>query len=277
MSGILMRASVSALALVFVVGLVAALLDAPPPDIALREAVEARMDQSGVKHPVTAVLLNFRGYDTLLEVGVLLLALIAMLAVSASSEDAREPIAGSTDPVLRTLASIGVPVMLLASVYLLWAGAFRPGGAFQAGAVLAAAAVLQYLAGMTRGWAAPGKCLRLGLAAGFLVFIGVAAAQLNGRALLQFPPAWAGSLILLIEAALTVSLGLILAGLFLFVSREVGDSEASKGRDPGPGTRDPVQAAGFGPGAPALRGSVDERDRDARSAGMGQAGDGGVP
>jgi multisubunit Na+/H+ antiporter MnhB subunit len=281
MSGSLKRTGVTALAVVFVVVLVAALLAAPPPDIALRAAVEARMDESGVKHPVTAVLLNFRGYDTLLEVGVLLLALIAMLAVSASREDAREPMAGSPDPVLRTLASIAVPVMLLASVYLLWAGAFRPGGAFQAGAVLAAAAVLQYLAGMTRGWAAPGKRLRFGLAAGFLVFIGVAAAQLTGRALLQFPPAWAGSLILLIEAALTASLGLILAGLFLFVSREAAGSEASDGlpgdRDPELGTRDPVHAAGFGPGAPALRGSVDERDRDARSAGMGQAGDAGAP
>lgn len=100
------------------------------PDIALRDAVEARMDQSGVKHPVTAVLLNFRGYDTPLEASVLLLAVIAMLAVSASREAAREPFAGSPDAVLRTLASVAVPVMLLARAYLLWAGAFRPGGAF---------------------------------------------------------------------------------------------------------------------------------------------------
>ncbi len=34
------------------------------------------MDRSGVTHPVTAVLLNFRGYDTLLEVAVLLIALV---------------------------------------------------------------------------------------------------------------------------------------------------------------------------------------------------------
>lgn len=277
MSGILMRAGVTVLALLFVAGLVAALLNAPPPDIALRKAVEARMDQSGVKHPVTAVLLNFRGYDTLLEVGVLLLALIAMLAVSASREDAREPLAGSPDPVLRTLASVAVPVMLLASVYLLWAGAFRPGGAFQAGAVLAAAAVLQYLAGMARGWAAPGGQMRFGLASGFLVFIGVAAAQLAGRSLLEFPPSWAGSLILLIEAALTVSLGLVLAGLFLFVSREAAGGEASEGRDPGPGTGDPVHASAFGQRAPALRGSADEPDDVARLAGTGQAGEGGVP
>jgi hypothetical protein len=33
--------------------------------------------------------------------------------------------------------------------------------------------------------------------------------------LLRYPPEWAGALILLIESALTLSLGLILAGLFL--------------------------------------------------------------
>ncbi|MDP2170697.1 MAG: MnhB domain-containing protein, partial [Rhodocyclaceae bacterium] len=105
-----------------------------------------------------------------------------------------------------------------AAVYLLWAGAFRPGGAFQAGAVLAAAAVLLHLAGLAAGWAAPGMRLRAGLAAGFLVFLAVAAGLLVEGALLQYPPAWAGALILLVEATLTVSLGLILAGLFLFLS-----------------------------------------------------------
>ncbi len=46
------------------------------------------MAASGVEHPVTAVLLNFRGYDTLLEIAVLLLALLVMLAVSPREEAA---------------------------------------------------------------------------------------------------------------------------------------------------------------------------------------------
>ncbi len=36
--------------------------------------------------------------------------------------------------------------------------------------------------------------------------------------MLRYPPAMAGGLILLVEAGLTLSLGLILAGLFLFVT-----------------------------------------------------------
>jgi len=209
------RAAIVALAALFAVTLIVLLLDLPAPAVDLPAAVGARMADSGVAHPVTAVLLNFRGYDTLLEIGVLLLALIVVLAVAPREGVAALPRA---DPVLQTLARVAVPLMLLAGVYLLWAGAFRPGGAFQAGAVLAAAAVLLHLAGLAPAWNAPGKRLRVGLAAGFLVFLGVAAALLAQGTLLQFPPAWAGALILLVEAALTVSLALILAGLFLFLS-----------------------------------------------------------
>ncbi len=209
------RFAVALLAALFAVALIAALLELPAPAVDLPAAVGAKMAESGIAHPVTAVLLNFRGYDTLLEIGVLLLALIVVLAVAAR-EEAKQP--AVADPVLQTLARIAAPLMLLAAVYLLWAGAFRPGGAFQAGAVLAAAAVLLHLAGLAAAWQKPGKCLRIGLAAGFLVFLAVAAGLLVEGALLQYPPAWAGALILLIEATLTVSLGLILAGLFLFLS-----------------------------------------------------------
>jgi len=161
------------------------------------------------------VLLNFRGYDTLLEIGVLLLALLVVLAVSPREQHA---VAAAAEPVLQMLARIAVPLMLLAAGYLLWAGAYRPGGAFQAGAVLGAAAVLLFLAGLLPGWNAPALRLRWGLAGGFLVFLAVAAALLGQGALLRYPVDAAGALILLIEAALTVSLGLILAGLFLFLS-----------------------------------------------------------
>jgi len=117
------------------------------------------------------------------------------------------------------LARIAAPPMALVAVYLLWAGALRPGGAFQAGAVLAAAAVLLHLAGLLPAWRSPGALLRLALAAGFLVFLAVAGALLANGALLRYPPQHAGALILLVEAGLSVSLGFMLAGLLLFVSR----------------------------------------------------------
>jgi len=200
--------------------LVAVMLDLPAAAVDLPAAVAANLSHSGVAHPVTAVLLNFRGYDTLLEIGVLLLALLVVLAVSPHAEEPAGAARVSVEPVLQAIARIAVPLMLLAAVYLLWAGAHRPGGAFQAGAVLAAAAVLLHLAGLLPGWHAPKLLLRAGLAGGFLVFLAAAAALLARGALLAYPPAAAGALILVIESALTVSLGLTLAGLFLFLSRD---------------------------------------------------------
>lgn len=217
---LLKRTAVILAAASFAGALVVAMLDLPAPTAHLPAAVDANMAASGVAHPVTAVLLNFRGYDTLLEVGVLLLALLGVLAVGARTAPPA-PLPG--EPVKRMFARLATPLMVLVAVYLLWAGAIQPGGAFQAGAVLAAAAVLLHLTGILPGWGAPGLLLRAGLAAGFLIFLVVAGALLAQGAVLAYPPAQAGRLILLIEAGLTVSLGLILAGLFLALSRDSGD------------------------------------------------------
>lgn len=210
------RLAVVMLALGLAGALVMAILYLPAPNPVLPAAVAAHMAESGVEHPVTAVLLNFRGYDTLLEVAVLLLALLGMLA--ASSERDEVPTTLPAGPVVQTLARLVVPLMILMAGYLLWAGAHRPGGAFQAAAVLAGAAVLLHLAGTLPAWASPGLLLRLGLAGGLLVFLTVAAALLAQGALLRYPLDHAGTLILLIEASLTISLGLILAGLFLVLA-----------------------------------------------------------
>lgn len=207
-------------ALAFAVLLIGAFLEPLSDGVDLRTATAANMAASGVEHPVTAVLLNFRGYDTLLEIAVLLLALIIILAsgIDRASDRPR-----AINPILQTMARLAAPLMIVVAVYLLWAGAFRPGGAFQAGAVLAAAAVLLHLTGLLPSWQVPARKLRWGLTAGFLIFLAVAAGLLSQGALLQYPPAQAGILILLIEAGLTISLGLILAGLFLFLSRDPGD------------------------------------------------------
>lgn len=221
------RVGVVLLALALAGALIAAILGLPEAGRELPSAVAANLSASGVEHPVTAVLLNFRGYDTLLEVAVLLLALMAMLAALHREVPATAPPPG--DPVLHALARLVVPLMILAAGYLLWAGAHRPGGAFQAGAVLAGAAVLLYLAGLLPAWASPRFLLRVGLAGGFLVFLILAVGLVPEGGLLRYPPEQAGSLILLIEASLTVSLGLILAGLFLVLAAHPAPAEGRAG------------------------------------------------
>ena len=207
----------------FAAALIVAMMVLPPAAVHLPAQVMAKLAASGVEHPVTAVLLNFRGYDTLLEIAVLLLALCGMLAAGAGQARAGDSAPG--EPVVQALARHATPLMVLAAVYLLWAGAHRAGGAFQAGAVLAAALVLLNLARLLPAWASPGGWLRIGLAGGFVVFLALATMLSGPGALLQYPPQKAGALILLIETALTISLGLTLAGLFLFLSKGDGETQ----------------------------------------------------
>jgi multisubunit Na+/H+ antiporter MnhB subunit len=184
------------------------------PDAGLGDAVRARMDQSGVDNPVTAVILNFRGYDTLLEIGVLLIALWGAQVALGSRPARAAPFPGFTDDMLRGLVRLLAPLFVLVAGYLLWAGAHKPGGAFQAGAVLAALGIMLLLSGLRLPAALyrrPGRYLA---ALGFMVFLAVALAGLAGGQLLEYPAGAAGRLIFLIEGACAVSIGLILMKLF---------------------------------------------------------------
>ena len=80
------RLAVSLGAALFAALLGAALLELGSPAATLAPLVAGTLAQSGVTHPVTAVLLNFRGYDTLLEIAVLLIALIGLTAVAHRGE-----------------------------------------------------------------------------------------------------------------------------------------------------------------------------------------------
>ncbi len=185
-----------------------------PPDVTgQRQAVTEHLAHAGVSHPVTAVLLNFRGYDTLLELAVLLLVLLAVWSLGKAPEDRRG--LSPPGPVLLTAVSVLVPLLVVVAAYLLWIGAYAPGGAFHAGAVLASAGVLLVLGGW---WPPPSwaRAARVGLVVGPLTFVAVAAlVMLAGGGLLQYPRAWSKTLILLVEAAATVSVGLTLVCLYL--------------------------------------------------------------
>ncbi|TKB28323.1 sodium:proton antiporter [Desulfopila sp. IMCC35006] len=193
-------------------GLGYSVLSLPEHAQGLQHLVADKMEVSGVSNPVTAVLLNFRGYDTLLEMFVLLLALLGVWSLGGLSLR-RE---AASDLVLDTMVRFLVPVLILAAAYLLWVGAHAPGGAFQAGAVLGAAGVLSLLSGWRCHLGLAPLPLRLALAAGPVAFLAMSGCTLliAGR-LLQYPPAQAGILILILETAATVSIGVTLTALFL--------------------------------------------------------------
>lgn len=168
----------------------------------LADEVQAQLRTSGVSNPVTAVLLNFRAYDTLLELAVLLAAVLGIL----SSGPARRA-ALPAGPVFGALVNWLVPLLIVTSGYVLWVGAHAPGGAFQAGALLAAAAIMLRLGGNTDTALPSPAALRWLLVGGVGVFaiVGLLMAA-TGRAFLEYPEPWAGALILLIECSATLAI-----------------------------------------------------------------------
>jgi len=108
------------------------------------------------------------------------------------------------------------PLFPLICGYLLWVGASQPGGAFQAGAVLATSAVLYVLLAREAGPRLPEMPMRMAAAAGVGVFLAVGLGVMAaGGAFLEYPRGLSKTLILAIETAATISIAVILAGLFL--------------------------------------------------------------
>ncbi|MCG6939328.1 MAG: DUF4040 domain-containing protein [Gammaproteobacteria bacterium] len=178
----------------------------------LAQSVSANLANSGVSNPVTAVLLNFRAYDTLLELAVLLTAVLGIFALSEQRTGYLP-----AGPVFNGLVSWLVPALILMAGYLLWVGAHAPGGAFQAGATLAAAGVILRLAGKRNiGLPVSKSYLNIILVIGSGLFLLVGLTMLAlGRPFLDYPPAMAGYLILLIETAAMISIAATLILAFL--------------------------------------------------------------
>lgn len=208
-------------------GLGWALLSLPTEADGLSQAVNEHLKASGAGNPVTAVLLNFRGYDTLLEIGVLVLALLGEQALRGEGESAWVP--RPCGPILGGMLRVLTPLIVLFAGYLVWVGGDEPGGAFQSGAVLAAAGVVLLLAGLT-----PPRLWRVWLERwlvilGLVVFIVAALlCEVLGGALLAYPPGQAKLWILLIEGAASFSIALVL--VLLFARRPLGHTGKEEDR-----------------------------------------------
>jgi multisubunit Na+/H+ antiporter MnhB subunit len=222
------RLAAGAFAAILFAALAAAVLQLPAPPSTLPRLVRAALPESGVQNPVTAVLLNFRGYDTLLEVAVLLLAVVAAGGTSgaASPPMPLQP----ADAFLAAFLRFAAPLMIVVAGYVLWVGKHAPGGAFQAGSILAAAGVLAILAGRFDSFA--GTRRSFVLVVGLLTFLGVGlGAMWSEGSLLQYPPNRAGALILLVESAAALSIAMALVALFSGCLGNAASKEASAGAD----------------------------------------------
>lgn len=191
-----------------------ALPDAP----GLQAEVAAALPISGSENPVTAVLLNFRAFDTLLESIVLVAVLVGVWALAPDGAWGGRP--GPVqrvrpDGVLAGFGRVLPPIGLLVGAYLVWAGTKQPGGAFQGGTVLAATWLLAAMAGVTQAPRVTSLVLRVALVVGPVLFLAVGIAAALGGSFLGLRPEWAAALVLTIEVGLTLSIASALALLVL--------------------------------------------------------------
>lgn len=221
------RAGSLALLTGLAVWLGATILRLPARSGGLTELVREHIAQSGALHPITAVLLDFRGYDTLLEVAVLLVAALAVRAVQRRrSEPRREPIS----ELLAAFLHLLVPASILLAGFLVWEGSHAPGGAFQAGTILAGCGVTLQLTGALPVLRMSLR-VRAALVLGLVVFVVLASVPVvRGHDLLDYPRPWAGPLIFALELALTISIAVIL--VMFFPSPPSGPEPRARGTDP---------------------------------------------
>ena len=128
------------------------------------------------------------------------------------------------NPVLRIIAKIIIPMILLFELYVQFHGDFGPGGGFQAGVIFAAGFILYGLVFGTEALrsAVPPGALRLLTAFGLLLFAGVGAVTMLAgsdylayNALAQDPVAGQHLGILIVEFGVGVTVSAVMITIFL--------------------------------------------------------------
>lgn len=194
-----------------------AILNLEKPNKELFTQVRDHMHLSGSSHQVTSVLLNFRAFDTWLELGVLVLASFAAISIH-QLYDYGQPPEGFSAPsptAIKALTRVMLPFLAIIGGFLLWLGSHSPGGAFQAGSLIGAAGILLQITYPERRIAFSDLGTRILLVLGFSTFLVIALLTdfMQGN-ILEFPTDHAGSFILILELAATGSIALTLNVMF---------------------------------------------------------------
>ena len=112
--------------------------------------LEQSVPKGGGSNVVNVILVDFRSFDTLVEILVLAVAGLTIHALlSGFAAPGRGPVPDPHEArplMLRVLARLILPFALAASVYLFLRGHNEPGGGFVAGLVTAIALLVQYMA-----------------------------------------------------------------------------------------------------------------------------------
>jgi multisubunit Na+/H+ antiporter MnhB subunit len=208
------RLLAASLCILVALALAAVVLLFPDQGPSLAPQSMQHLPETGLGNPVTAVLIAYRAFDTMLEKVVLVLAVVGVWSLAADRYWGGAPgeaRAERPEPTLAFLAQVLAPLGILVGIHIFWVGADEPGGAFQGGAILAAMWIIVMMARLTEAPPTSAFWLRLALIAGPLVFLiaGVAGAIFAGG-FFAYPPGFAKPVILFIEAFMVLSIAVAL-------------------------------------------------------------------
>ncbi|MEE4219406.1 MAG: hydrogen gas-evolving membrane-bound hydrogenase subunit E [Xanthomonadales bacterium] len=111
-----------------------------------RYYAENTVQDTGAANIVTAIIVTYRGLDTLGEVTVLFLtAAIVGLVLARGARSGEGRALPASGELLTTGSQLLVPLILLLGVYVFVNGHLTPGGGFQGGAILASGTLLVLL------------------------------------------------------------------------------------------------------------------------------------
>jgi multicomponent Na+:H+ antiporter subunit B len=193
--------------------------------------IEDTPQKIGVPNIVTSVLASYRGYDTLGEVTVIFTAgagVLTLLGYRPRRRLAQDSGYGALI-VLRVIAKLFFPLILLFALYVQFHGDYGPGGGFQAGVIFATGFILYALGfGLENAQrVVPHRLLRSMIALGVLIYagVGVEGMLLGGKFLeyrvLADDPLTAQHLgILIIELGVGITVAAVMLIIYYgFVSR----------------------------------------------------------
>jgi len=224
-------------ATVFVFALVAAGYRIAP-SVSTEMVARAVPDGHG-QNVVNVILVDFRGWDTLGEISVLAVASIGAVALTRvgrrAAEAAGKPVGLRTDVVRRlpfvdVVVRVVFHVVLMTSLWLLFAGHNQPGGGFVGGLLAGSAITLRYIAGgidemrarsRFRPWTVLGVGVLLAAATAFVPVLVGADALTVGVATVNLPLVGTAKM----SSALVFDTGVYLAvvGMVMMVYEAFGD------------------------------------------------------
>jgi multisubunit Na+/H+ antiporter MnhB subunit len=212
--GAMLKVAAAVLSVLVAGAIATALLYLPDPAPSLAPEADKELAATGLGNAVTAVLIVYRSFDTMLEKVVLVLAVAGVWSVAPDRFWGGRPAPLGTaapDAALVFLARILAPIGMVIGVQMFWVGADEPGGAFQGGAILAAMWIIVMMARLTEPPRISSGWLRLALISGPAVFLLVGlAGPLMAGSFFAYPVGFAKPLILFIEAFMVLSIAVTL-------------------------------------------------------------------